>query len=60
MVSSYVRRLREHCGLSQHGFADLLGCHPLTVSYWENDRAWPQERFRDRMAELAKKYHFDY
>jgi transcriptional regulator with XRE-family HTH domain len=60
MAMYYVRRLREHCCLSQHQFADELGCHPQTVSKWENDQAWPQERFRERMAELAKKYHFDH
>ena len=56
MAWYFVRRLREHLGLSLHPFADLIGCHPQTVWNWENDRAWPQSRFRDKLNALAEKY----
>ncbi|MFC6623765.1 helix-turn-helix domain-containing protein [Novosphingobium panipatense] len=35
MEAAEVRRLRQESGLSQAGFAGLLGAHKRTVQRWE-------------------------
>lgn len=52
-----IRDLRRRLGLTQTAFAALIGCHWLTVSFWETGRRHPTGLYaravRDVMAEHA-------
>jgi len=41
MNASEIRNLRDELGLNQVEFAQLMGVHPVTVSKWERDEAFP-------------------
>jgi DNA-binding transcriptional regulator YiaG len=43
MNASDISSIREALGLSQLQFAQLLGVHPITVSKWERDIAFPTD-----------------
>lgn len=36
-----IRNLRNQLGLNQVEFAQLMGVHPVTISKWERDEAFP-------------------
>jgi len=36
-----IKRLRVQLGLNQVEFAQLVGVHPITVSKWERNEAFP-------------------
>lgn len=39
--ASEIRELRDQLGLNQVEFAQLTGVHPVTVSKWERNEAFP-------------------
>jgi predicted transcriptional regulator len=41
MSGADIRRLRDQLGLNQVEFAQLAGVHPITVSKWERNEAFP-------------------
>ena len=45
-----IKKLREHLGLSQVKFAELLGTTQITVSAWENGKC---PDYIDKLAEMV-------
>jgi transcriptional regulator with XRE-family HTH domain len=54
MTHETIKTLREFLGLSQDQFARLLGVHPMTVSKWERNVAFPPDYNIQQMEALRE------
>jgi transcriptional regulator with XRE-family HTH domain len=55
----YVRRLRDHVGVSQDGLARIVGVTPKTVHRWETERSRPHDIAVDRVRQVAAESGFE-
>lgn len=45
-------KLRDQRHLSREKLAELIGCHPTTINYWENDKRVPSPEFLLRLSKV--------
>lgn len=44
-----LKRARNRVGISQWDLANAIGCHPRTISAWENGERAPNQQFWDKL-----------
>lgn len=54
MKTCTIKEFRDHLGLSQIDFANLIGCQQANISCWEIKNTIPKTKHYLRMVEIAK------
>ena len=52
ITAERIAKLRSKLGLSQTGFASLLGVSAFSITHWESGKAVPREAQKRRIAEI--------
>ncbi len=54
-IAARVRRARREAALTQVELAELMGCTPRAVQWWEYDKRTPSARLLRRLSEVTGK-----